>query len=392
MSKMVNNSNNNKPFCQEMRKMGGCFSGAAIVSSDLGQSGDIESENSEHLRRIFVGGLSLNTTAETMRHFFSQFGDVADAIVMRDPISNRSRCFGFVTFVEAASVENVQRTRPHIVDGKTVETKRAFPRHQFSKSMGHLSNIRTNKIFIGGLRDCHDETTLREYFAQFGNINSVKVLLDKETGRIRGFGFLEFEDIASAARALGKHLIGCKMVEVKKMFDTSKRLRLPIGGAACAGYGPPQPTTVDDPVYYLNYDPYQAQHSLPPSAFFNGWASYVAPYAPAPTMSHARQQPALNGYHPLGEFVHVATKFTRNHNSFVERSKNEVKPAQAKEANRQETAGKPIYDVKVESKCIVDVEKKWLAKDYKIFKPTGVHNSSVPPANHNDVSAPAYGV
>lgn len=47
--------------------------------------------------------------------------------------------------------------------------------------------------------------SLQEYFAQFGKINSIKVLLDKETGRKRGFGFLEFEDTASAARALGTH-------------------------------------------------------------------------------------------------------------------------------------------------------------------------------------------
>lgn len=87
---------------------------------------------------------------------------------------------------------------------RTVDTKRAFPRHEFNKAIGHLSNIKTNKIFLGGLKDCHDESTLREYFAQFGTISSVKVLLDKETGRKRGFGFLEFEDTASAARALGR--------------------------------------------------------------------------------------------------------------------------------------------------------------------------------------------
>jgi len=75
-------------------------------------------ENTEHLRKIFVGGLSISTTAEMMRLFFSQFGEVADAVVMRDPVSNRSRGFGFVTYAEPESVEKVQRARPHIIDSK----------------------------------------------------------------------------------------------------------------------------------------------------------------------------------------------------------------------------------------------------------------------------------
>lgn len=82
------------------------------------QSTTNATDNSEHLRKIFVGGLSINTTAETMRQFFCQFGELADAVVMRDPISNRSRGFGFVTYIDPESVERVQRARPHIIDTK----------------------------------------------------------------------------------------------------------------------------------------------------------------------------------------------------------------------------------------------------------------------------------
>lgn len=82
------------------------------------QSCAITTDNTEHLRKIFVGGLSINTTVETMRQFFCNFGELADAVVMRDPISNRSRGFGFVTYVDQESVERVQRARPHIIDSK----------------------------------------------------------------------------------------------------------------------------------------------------------------------------------------------------------------------------------------------------------------------------------
>ncbi|XP_032289853.1 ribonucleoprotein RB97D [Drosophila virilis] len=423
MPKMVNNSVVNAPFYQEKRKIGGRSGGTGTDMADSDQSSANAAENNEHLRKIFVGGLSINTTAETMRQFFSQFGVVSDAVVMRDPISNRSRGFGFVTYVEPGAVENVQRARPHIIDSKTVDTKRAFPRHEFNKAIGHLSNIKTNKIFLGGLKDCHDESTLREYFAQFGTISSVKVLLDKETGRKRGFGFLEFEDTASAARALAqsKHSIKLITVEVKKstqMLDCSKRIRLPIGGAACAGYAPPQPTIMDNLVYNPNYNPYQAQTSLPPSAFFNGWASYVAPTIPTTTMSYPHHQPQLPGY-PQGGWAYgnpsyVGSEWTRNSYSSIvwqpkvgqkpvsaqplhtERPKNEYKSVQAEEATKKQ-ASVAIGDANIENHATVDVEKKWLAKEYKVFKPTGRYNFGTPQANHisalsNDISTPAYGI
>ncbi|XP_060650400.1 RNA-binding protein Musashi homolog Rbp6 [Drosophila nasuta] len=410
MPKMVNNSVVNVPFYQEKRKNSSPNNSSTADAN--GGAAITTMENNEHLRKIFVGGLSLNTSAAMMRTFFSQFGPVADTVVMRDPISNRSRGFGFVTYADSESVENVQRARPHIIDSKTVDTKRAFPRHEFNKAVGHLSNIKTNKIFLGGLKDCHDEDSLRDYFRKFGNVTSVKVLTDKDTGRKRGFGFLEFEDTASAGRALaqGKHSINMITVEVKKstqMAESSKRIRLPIGGAACAGYAPPQPTIMDNFVYSGNYNPYQAQTSLPPSAFFNGWASYVAPtvpstyprypHRPPPVAAYAAQGAAWpHGSWPANNYGPVASwpmKGGPKHGPMMnERPKNEYKSVQAEEATKQKLS-KPSID----ENAAGDVEKKWLAKEYKVFKPSGKYNFNASQTNHitslgNDGSTPAYGI
>lgn len=67
-----------------------------------------------------------------------------------------------------------------------------------------MFGAKTSKIFLGGLKDCHDEKSICEYFSQFGKIAHVKLLLDRETGRMRGFGFLEFENPLCAERALGR--------------------------------------------------------------------------------------------------------------------------------------------------------------------------------------------
>lgn len=109
-----------------------------------------------------------------------------------------------------------------IASFRTVETKRALPRHEFLKpgggagnSIGAMTGVKSNKIFLGGLKDCHDESSIREYFSQFGGITSVKLLLDKDTGRKRGFGFLEFEDSASADQALGEYSLNRLLVSIQ---------------------------------------------------------------------------------------------------------------------------------------------------------------------------------
>jgi RNA recognition motif-containing protein len=48
--------------------------------------------------RLFVGSLSWDTTEETMRTAFGQFGTITDAVIMVDRSTGRSRGFGFVTF------------------------------------------------------------------------------------------------------------------------------------------------------------------------------------------------------------------------------------------------------------------------------------------------------
>lgn len=72
----------------------------------------------DHLRKMFLGGLSPNSTEESVRAYYSQFGEVIDVIIMRDPTTKRSRGFGFITFNDASMVDRAQASRPHIVDGK----------------------------------------------------------------------------------------------------------------------------------------------------------------------------------------------------------------------------------------------------------------------------------
>ena len=140
------------------------------------------------MRKLFIGGLNYATTEDEMREHFSQFGELVDCVIMKFNDSGRSRGFGFVTYAMAAQVDECQANRPHKLGDKTLETKRATPRRESGKPEAQMS---VKKMFIGGLSDEIDDDDLRDYFSQFGNVESVEQLKWNDTGKKRGFGFVE---------------------------------------------------------------------------------------------------------------------------------------------------------------------------------------------------------
>jgi RNA recognition motif-containing protein len=100
-----------------------------------------------------------------------------------------------------------------------------------------------NKLYVGNLAYSVRDEDLNEAFGAFGAVNSAKVMMDRETGRSKGFGFVEMSsdaDAQSAINGLNGQAISGRAVVVNEARPREERpggFRSPYGGGGAGGGG-----------------------------------------------------------------------------------------------------------------------------------------------------------
>eukprot|EP00603_Paraphysomonas_imperforata_P000960 CAMPEP_0114424926 /NCGR_PEP_ID=MMETSP0103-20121206/6956_1 /TAXON_ID=37642 ORGANISM="Paraphysomonas imperforata, Strain PA2" /NCGR_SAMPLE_ID=MMETSP0103 /ASSEMBLY_ACC=CAM_ASM_000201 /LENGTH=305 /DNA_ID=CAMNT_0001593715 /DNA_START=25 /DNA_END=938 /DNA_ORIENTATION=+ len=162
--------------------------------------------------KIFIGGLSWQTTLDGLRFYFEKFGELTDVALMTDKHTGQPRGFGFITMADAAAAD-VVLGQSHNIDGRVVDCKRAVPKDKAPAP----TRLESTKIFVGGLSPDVGDKEFKECFEKYGAITDSIVMFDRKTNRSRGFGFVTFENEESVRTVLSRdHEIMGKYVEIKR--------------------------------------------------------------------------------------------------------------------------------------------------------------------------------
>jgi RNA recognition motif-containing protein len=95
------------------------------------------------------------------------------------------------------------------------------------------------KLFVGSLAYSVTDQELEDFFAAVGKVTSAKVIVDRETNRSKGFGFVEMENDdeakAAVAQLNGKEL-GGRAVAIDEAKPQENRERRPFNGGGGGGF------------------------------------------------------------------------------------------------------------------------------------------------------------
>ncbi|XP_073036312.1 polyadenylate-binding protein RBP47C'-like isoform X1 [Primulina eburnea] len=174
------------------------------------------SSNGEN-RTIWVGDLLNWMDQDYLRNCFASTGEVAAIKVIRNKQTGSSEGYGFVEFYSHAAAEKVLQSYSCLT---MPNTDQLFRLNWASFSMGdkRSSNGSDLSIFVGDLAADVTDTLLHETFvSKFPSVKAAKVVIDANTGRSKGYGFVRFGDDNERSQA---------MIEMNGVYCSSRPMRI----------------------------------------------------------------------------------------------------------------------------------------------------------------------
>jgi len=175
---------------------------------------------------VYVKNIPDEIDNQTLQGMFVRFGHITSCMIANDK-DGSSRGFGFVNFgtpEEAQSACEAQNGL-EMADGKKLFVVRAQKKEEREKELRErfeqLKVERQRKyagvnLYVKNLSDQIDDSKLREEFAKFGAITSARVMVDMQTGKSRGFGFVCFSSQEEATKAVNE--MNSRMLDNKPLY------------------------------------------------------------------------------------------------------------------------------------------------------------------------------
>lgn len=166
--------------------------------------------------QLFVGGLPLKTTKLSLETYFESFGKLAECRIVLDKVTQKSRGFAFVSFVDEESMNKALHVQKHRFLKTDINVKQAKSKQE-TKSTNEEEKER--KLFLVGLPFKTRVEDLSAHFSKYGKIESYELFSH------RGFGFIMFKERISVINILNSedsHVILEKEIECRPVLLRSE--------------------------------------------------------------------------------------------------------------------------------------------------------------------------
>jgi len=238
-----------------------CMDREMKVNWATSPGGAPKQDTSTH-HHIFVGDLSPEIDTETLRNAFAPFGEISDCRVVRDPTTNKSKGYGFCSFVRKVDAQTaIEQMNGQWLGSRSIRTNWATRKPPSVTGGGggggggggrpleydevfHQSSPSNCTVYVGGVTT-GDENALRRAFTSFGRIMEVRYFKDK------GYAFVRYDNKESACNAIvALHCTECGGQIIKCSW-----------GKEGVGPGPEGMDEQGQEGAYSNYENHQARSS-----------------------------------------------------------------------------------------------------------------------------------
>jgi len=167
----------------------------------------IKVDTSKHFH-IFVGDLSPEIETHILREAFAAFGEISDCRVVRDPQTQKSKGYGFVSFVKKMEAENaIAAMNGQYLGSRNIRTNWATRKPPAPKNDPNAKPLSYEEVFnqssptnftvyCGGVALGLSEELIQKTFSPYGVIQEIRVFKDK------GYAFVRFSTKESATNAI----------------------------------------------------------------------------------------------------------------------------------------------------------------------------------------------
>ncbi|TPR08588.1 hypothetical protein CAN33_004935 [Aspergillus niger] len=168
---------------------------------------------------LFVGNLSWNVDEAWLQSEFESFGELSGVRIMTERDTGRSRGFGYVEYTNAVDAAKAFEAKKGAeIDGRVINLDYATGRpankdqqggfkdraNARARSFGDQASPESDTLFVGNLPFDANEDSVGELFGEKGSILGIRLPTDPDSGRPKGFGYVQYSSVDEARAAFNE--------------------------------------------------------------------------------------------------------------------------------------------------------------------------------------------